>query len=133
MKLKNHLILASVAICAWLTFFLIGLQSNYYQDWSTAEQILLSIVTFFAGVPLISFFSMIIIGDNYVKIGIWLAFYASVLVGLIDFTVYGIIQKGGFHIFVSHWYLTIAYFYVWIICPLVGFLLNKFKKQILST
>ena len=83
-----------------------------------------------AAVPLISFVAMIIIGRNYFKIGVWLAFYGSVPLAIIDLIVCGIFQKGGFDIYISHWYLTLGYFYVWIICPLIGFLLDRFKKQI---
>ena len=129
MKSKNHAILILIVFCAWLTFYLIGIPSNYFQDWSTAEQVLLSLITVFAGVPLITFLALIIIGENYFKTSVWLAFYASVPLAIIDFIVCGIIQKGGFNFFISHWYVTLGYFYVWIICPLVGYLLNRFKKQ----
>ncbi len=130
MKTKNHSFLFFIAVCAWLAFYLIGIPSNYFQDWSTSEQILLSLITFFAAVPLISFVAMIIIGQNYFKIGVWLAFYGSVPLAIIDLIVCGIFQKGEFDIYISHWYLTLGYFYVWIICPLIGFLLDRFKKQI---
>jgi len=129
MKLKYHLILASIGIVAWAVFYIIGLPSNYFQDWSTSEKILISLITCFGVAPLISIVTMIMLNQDYIKTGIWLAFYTSISLVLIDLVVCGMIQGGGFTIFVSHWYLTLGYFYVWIIGPLMGYSLKRFKQQ----
>ena len=73
---------------------------------------------------------MTLIGHDYVKIGVWLAFYASVPLAITDYIIAGIIQKNGIHVFISHWSVTIGYFYVWIIFPLFGYLLVRLKQQI---
>ncbi len=93
MNRKNHFILGLIPFCAWLIFYLLGIPSNYYQEWSTAGQVLLSLVTIFGVVPLLTFTTMILIGHDYIKIGLWLAFYASIPLAIIDFIVGGIIQK----------------------------------------
>jgi hypothetical protein len=42
----------------------------------------------------------------------------------------GIIQGLGLHVYLSHWYLTIAYGYVWIVMPVMGFTLERFRKAV---
>ena len=132
-KIREHLILATVVVIAWVFYYIIGIPSNYFQEWSFSEQILLSLITFFAAAPLFAFVIIIYLNRNYVKTGIWLAFYASFLLAIIDFIVCGIIQGGGLYIYISHWYLTLGYFYVWIIGPLMGIILQKAKKQFRET
>lgn len=132
MSKKEHVILIFIALLAWSVFYLIGLPSNYYQEWSTAEQILLSLVTFFAALPLIAFVSMVIIGHSYIKVGIWLAFYGSLILLLLDSVIVGIIRKHGMRFLMTHWYVTIGYIYVWIMLPGLSFILTKFKEQLLK-
>ena len=127
MKVKDHIILAVVAICGWFFYYLIGIPSDYFQDWRLSEQILLSLITFFSAVPLISSVTIVLINRNYIKTGIWLAFYASFFLAFLDFIICGVIQRGGLKIFTTHWYLTLGYFYVWVICPLMGFVIHRFK------
>ncbi|PLX14256.1 MAG: hypothetical protein C0597_10270 [Marinilabiliales bacterium] len=130
MNPKTHFKLLLIALNAWLAFYFIGLSSNYYQDWSSANQILLSLIAAFAAVPLIAFITLVLIGNDYLKISLWFAFYASVPLAIVDFIVGGVIQKNGLNIFISHWYVTIGYFYVWIIIPLVGYFLVKLKQNV---
>jgi len=130
MTLKKHLILFAIGFSAWLIYFLLGLPFNYFQDWSTAEQVLLSLSTIFGAAPIIALFTIIFFSGNYIKTGIWLAFYSSVPLIFLDFLVSGIILKGGISIFITHWYVTIGYIYVWIIGPAFGFLLTKLKEEI---
>ena len=56
---------------------------------------------------------------------IWFAFYASVLIFVMDFIVVGLIKGHGISFSISHWPQTIAYVYVWIPLPLVGIALKK--------
>lgn len=130
MNRKRHIILLLIALSAWFVFYLIGLPSKYFQKWSTESQILLSLVTVFAIIPLIAFVTLILIGNHYVKVSKWFAFYASLPLAIIDFIICGIIQKKGLYVFISHWYITIGYFYVWIIIPIVGFTIEKFEKRV---
>lgn len=130
MTVKNHLQLAAVAVGGWAFFYLIGIPSDYFQKWSINEHILLTFITFFAILPVIAAVTMILINQDYVKTGIWLSAYGSVLLALLDFLVCGVIRKEGLHCFISHWYITIAYFYIWLIVPLVGITQVKFKVQL---
>ena len=125
MNEKNHFILIAVVAFAWLGFLLLGLPSQYFQDFLVETKIVLSLLTFFAIVPFIGFFTMIFLKGNYFKISLWFAFYASVLIFILDFIVVGIIQHHGISFLFSHWWLAIAYVYVWINLPLVGLAMNR--------
>lgn len=128
MNFRRHFILSAITLSAWAGFFLIGLPSDYFVDWSSAEKTLLSLVTAFAVVPCIAFFVLLFLGGDYFKTSIWFAFYASVLVGVLDFIVVGIIQGSGILFLTSHWPQTLGYLYVWISIPLVGTSLNRIAK-----
>ncbi len=132
MKLKNHCIIATITITAWFSFYLLGIPSDYFQQWSFAEQTLLTLVTIFGIVPFVAFCIIILFNKNYIKTGIWLAFYASVPLIILNFVTGIIIQRYGVSFFISHWYLTLGYFYAWIIGQLMGYTLQKFKCNINS-
>jgi hypothetical protein len=129
MKFKDHIILILVCTIAWIVFYLIGIPSNYFQTWNHTDQMLLTLITFSALVPLIAFSTIILLNQQYVKTSVWLAFYASVIPLLLDFIVIGILKGYGIHFLISHWYLTVAYVYVWILSPLMGFCVKKLKDN----
>lgn len=124
LNIKNHLIIITVAFLIWAAFYFIGLPSDYFLSWSVAEQILLTLIGFFSIFPLICLFLIIFLGGDYFKTSLWIAFYASVEVFILDFLVVGIIEGKGISFLISHWYLTIGYIEVWIIMPLVGLTVN---------
>ena len=128
MNKKRHLILISISFSAWLGYFLLGLPFNYFVDWNVAEKTLLSLISAFAIVPYIAFFVLSFIGADYFKTSIWFSFYASVLVFVLDYIVVGLIQGNGIHFLLSHWPLTLGYFYVWVSIPLVGIALKRSSK-----
>ena len=130
MKFRQHCILALITIIGWLSFYLVGIPSNYFQEWSLSEQILLSIIGFFSIIPFLAFIVIILINNNFIRTGIWFAFYASIPLAILDYIMIGIIKGEGLYIFISHWYPTIAYIYAWIIGPLMGYTLHKLKFKI---
>ena len=129
MNIKRHFILFTITLSAWAGFFLLGLPFNYFVDWNLAEKTLLSLITAFAIVPYISFFVLLFLGGDYFKTSIWFAFYASVLIGVLDFIVLGMIQGNGIYFVISHWHLTLGYLYVWISIPLVGASIKRITKE----
>lgn len=129
MIIKNHFIMILIAFAGWLIFYLIGLPSNYYLDWSNAEKILLLFIGFFAIFPFITFMVIILLDGDYFLLSIWLAFYASVSAFILDLILVGFIQGKGFGFLLSHWVLTIGYIETIIIVPLIGYTLKKFKKK----
>lgn len=127
MNFKKHFQLCGTALLAWLFFYLIGIPSNYFIDWSLSEQILLCLVVFFAVIPLLGFLILLFVGEDYVRNALWLAFYASVLLFILDFIVVGIIQGKGISYLFSHWYISIVYIYVWPEVLIIGLALKKIK------
>lgn len=130
MTIKKHLILTAVAFLAWAAFYLIGLSSDYFLSWSTAEKILITWIGFFAIFPLICFFLVVFLEGDYFKTSLWVALYASVGPFIFDSIVVGFIGGKGMSFLISHWYLTIGYLEALIVMPLVGFALKKFRKEI---
>ncbi|NOR43566.1 MAG: hypothetical protein GQ572_09535 [Gammaproteobacteria bacterium] len=129
MNLKKHIILFFIAFFAWLFFFILGYPSNYFLDWSVSEQVLITLITLFGAVPWIGFLVIVFFGGDYFKTSLWFSFYASVPLFLLDFIVVGLYQGQGFHYLITHWYITIAYFYVWIELPLIGQALRKLTTK----
>jgi hypothetical protein len=132
MNAKKHLILFLVGFFGWLFFFLLGYPSNYFTEWSLAGKIMLSLITFFAVVPFLGCLVLIFLKGNYLQTAFWMAFYASIPVFIFDFIVVGIVQDHGLSFLKSHWYITIAYFYVWIDLPLIGLALQKLTNAQLN-
>jgi hypothetical protein len=130
MTIKKHVILLVFTFLAWLGFYLLGLPSNYYTDWNLAEIILLSLVTIFGFLPAVGALVLTFMGGDYVRISLWLAFYASAPLFFYDLIVVGIIGGEGLHFIVTHWYISLAYLYVWLILPLVGLALQRFRTQL---
>lgn len=132
MNIKKHLILIAVAFLGWAAFYLIGLSSDYFLNWSTAEKILITWMGFFSILPLICFLLVVFLSGDYFKNSLWVAFYISVGPFILDYLVVGIIEGKGISFLISHWYLTIGYLEALFIMPLVGLALKKFKEQDLS-
>jgi hypothetical protein len=129
MTLQKHIILLSFTFLAWLGFYLLGIPSNYYTEWPLSELILLSLFTMFGFLPVVGALVLIFMDDDYVKTSLWFAFYASVPLFVYDLIAVGVIGGEGFHFLVTHWYISLAYLYVWLILPLVGLALQKFRAQ----
>ncbi|NNF97876.1 MAG: hypothetical protein HKM93_00715 [Desulfobacteraceae bacterium] len=132
MNIKKHLVLITVVCVAWAVFYLIGLSSDYFLTWTTAEQMLITWMGFFSILPFFCFFVVVFLGGDYFKTSLWFAFYASVELFAFDYVVVGLIEGQGLGFLMSHWYLTIGYFEAWIVMPLVGSALMKFKEASFS-
>jgi hypothetical protein len=125
MKTKHHFIIAAVCLIAWLFFYLLGFSSEYFSLWTVPEQVLLSLVSCFSIAPFLIITVMVLLKQDFVKTGVWIAFYASVPFAVADYILVGIIKGEGFEMFITYWYLTLGYFYIWLIGPLIGYILKK--------
>ncbi len=72
---------------------------------------------------------VVFFGDDYFKTSLWVAFYCSVELFILDYLVVGLIEGEGIGFLISHWILTIGYVEVWVIMPLIGLALKKFKEK----
>ncbi len=129
MPLKNHGTLMLVGLFAWLFFYIIGIPSDYFTKWSLDEKMLLSLVTFFGAVPFVGGLVLIYLGEDYVRTSLWAAFYTSVPLFVLDFFIVGLYKGEGFHFLITHWYITIAYGYVWLELPVIGLALKKLRDS----
>ncbi|MCD4742252.1 MAG: hypothetical protein K8R67_07225 [Desulfobacteraceae bacterium] len=129
MNTKKHFVLFTIAVSAWLLFYLIGYPFNYFLDWKLESQILLTLLTVFAILPLIGTIFLIYFPGNYIKSMVWLAFYGSVPLFILDLLFIGFLRNEGLHYLYTHWYLTAGYIYVWIVFPIIGY---SFKKLIVQ-
>ena len=129
MSIRRHFILLGITFFAWAMYYLLGLPFNYFVDWNVAEKTLLSLISAFAIIPYLAFFVLFFLGSDYLKTSIWFAFYASVLVYILDFIVVGLIEGNGIHFVISHWPQTLGYLYVWISIPLVGSVLERISRE----
>ena len=130
MNSKMHLILAAVTFLGWFTFYLIGLSSDYFLNWSAAEQTFITWMAFFAILPLFCFCVVVFVGRDFFKTSLWFASYASMGPFLLDYLVVGLIEGKGMSFLISHWYLTIGYVEALVVMPLVGLALKKFSDRL---
>lgn len=86
-------------------------------------------VTFFSVIPVVCGILLLFLGGNYIKTSLWVAFYASVPLFITDYIIIGLIKGEGITFLFSHWYLSIAYLYVWIELPIIGLALKKLKNK----
>ncbi|MCP4221587.1 MAG: hypothetical protein GY765_43585 [bacterium] len=133
MKKHHHIILTIVMLSTWAVFYLAGISSNYYMDWSATSLILLTFLGAFAIVPFIGGVTLVLLPGLYLRNSIWVAFYASLIPFVMDFVLVGLIGGKGFAFLFSHWFLSLAYIYVWIVLPLIGLSLQSFRRRLQTT
>ena len=130
MKRNHHILVALVMLFIWGLFYTAGIPSNYYMTWDTTSLILLTFLAVFAIVPFVGGVTLVLLPGPFLRNSLWIAFYASVIPLLMDFFLVGIISGKGFAFFISHWFLTLGYIYVWLIIPLVGLSLQKYQARL---
>ncbi len=94
--------------------------------------LLLLLSTFLSILPVITIIVLGFIKVPFLKTSVWFALYASGLPFILDYLFIGIIKGEGLHFLVSHWYLTIGYFAVWIELPLIGKSLERISLKIIN-
>ncbi len=132
MKTRHHLLLAVLCILLWAGFYILGIQYNYFQIFSNESMFMLVLTTFVCILPLVAIIVLALINVPFLRASIWLAFYGSVIPFILDYIFVGIIKGEGPHFLVSHWYLTLGYFAVWIIFPLIAKSLERLSLKIVE-
>lgn len=132
MKTRHHLILATISIVLWLLFYLAGLPSDYFQDYGSKEILTVLLVSFFGVIPFIAVVVLTFIKVPFLKASVWFAFYTSLPLFIFDYIIVGIIAGEGLGFLVSHWYLTLGYFAVWVELPLIGKTLEQLSIKIMN-
>lgn len=113
MSPKKHLSLFLQASAAWLLFWLIGLP-DYYQQYSTLVMGVLSTLLS----VLFSLFALFILircrEEIRLSKAIWLSFYYTVPLAFYDTLYCGWYLGLGASFLLTHWYLTVFYFSLWL-------------------
>lgn len=94
--------------------------------------LLLLLITFLSIIPILATIVLAFLKVPFLRASVWLAFYASVPLFILDYITVGIIKGEGLHFLVSHWYLTLGYFLVWFELPLLGKSLEKLSLKIIK-
>lgn len=132
MKTRHHLLLAVISISLWAGFYLAGIPFNYFQNFSKELTFILVLCSFFCLLPVIAIVVFALIDVPYLKASVWAAFYGSVPLFILDYIFVGLVGGEGLHFLISHWYLTLGYFVVWIIFPLIAKSLEKLSLKIIN-
>ena len=128
MTLKNHINLLGQASAIWLVFWLIGLP-DYYQQYPS---VLLGVACTILSVvfSLFAVFMLVRCRDEFrMSRAFWLSFYYTVPFAIYD-TLYCAVYLGlGAGYLVSHWYLTVFYFSIWLTFIPTAVLLKARSQQ----
>lgn len=127
MSIKKHFVLSIVILALWAGFYFMGLPSDYYTKWNVAEKMLLIWVAFFGIFPFTVFVIGVFLGEDYFKTGVWIAFYGSVGLFILDLIAVGVIEGKGLGFLITHWPQSISYLGAIVIGPLMGAAMKKLK------
>ncbi len=131
-KVRQHILLATISIMIWAGFYILGLKYNYFQNFSPESMLVLLLSTFLGIIPIMAIVVLAFLKVPFLKASVWFAFYASVPLFILDYIFVGIMGGEGLHFLVSHWYLTLGYFAVWIELPLIGKSLERLSLKIIN-
>ena len=132
MKFRHHIFFAALCIALWAGYYLLGIPYNYFQDVGREMMLSLLLITFLGVIPVFAVAVLAWIRVPFLRASLWLAFYSSVPLFILDLIFVGLIQGEGLHFLSSHWYLTMGYIAVWIEMPLIGKSLEKLSLKIIN-
>ena len=128
----KHFYILCVVTTLWAWFFLIGLWSNYYQQWGWVSQLVfIDIFPLALMVVLSKGLILLFKGYGLLKSSFLVAFYFSVPFLVYDY-IYLVLYKGnGAEYFISYWYLTGFSVLPWFVFPVKAKLMLKRNDAIL--
>lgn len=131
MRRSKHLSLLFQASSVWLLFWLAGLPSNYFRDYSAVTMgvasVLISVATSLAAVWLLRG------GRNETRMSraFWLSFYYTVPFAIYDYLYCGWYLEHGPSYLTIYWYLSIFYITPWLtFLPTAMLISNDKTRQI---
>lgn len=128
MRPKLHIYFFCVTTTLWTFFFLGGLWSTYYQEWTWYWQL---IVIDWIPVLILIYRAPALIRStsefSTMRSALWLAFYFSIPFLAYDFIYLQLYKELPFSYLMDYWYLTAFSVVPWIIFPLSAL---GFKKEI---
>lgn len=125
---QSHLRLLVLATLVWLGFWLAGLP-HYYQQYPKAVMIAFCV----ALVPVVVWLGAKVIGRRPAEtrraFAVWLAFYFTVPLAILDYLYCGWYLGQGWRFLVSCWYLTVYYVVPWLVFVSIGMRLDRPSYQ----
>jgi hypothetical protein len=130
MTLKNQLHLLYLTTSFWTWFFLGGLWTNYYQDLSLINAILLGVI-FPSSLLALTGKGLIksITKNNYFKASVICAFYFAFVLMIYDFIYLKLFLGKSYAYLIDYWYLTIFSPIAFLILLPIGYNLDKEFKN----
>ena len=126
--LSRHVSLATMATSMWTLFYLAGLSSNYYLDWSWAAQLWLIVF-----IPTLMLMAIVYLRIRRMRRPIHeaclSAFYFTAPFFAYDWIVLGVHEQRGWDFLSTHWYLTAFYFTPWLTLPPVGVIVSAMSRK----
>lgn len=128
MRKSSHLRLLAYAMLVWAVFWIGGLP-HYYQQYSFTTMLTVSVLL----VPLIAVAGFKAIGgvraERRVQRGLWLSFYFTVPLAIIDYLYCGLFLGHGLEFLRRFWYLTAFYVIPWLIFAPIGLWLARHQSS----
>lgn len=128
MSPRKHFALFAQASALWLLFWVIGLP-DYYQQYST---VVMGVLSTLLSVVLSLFAVFMLLRcreEHRMSRAVWLSFYYTVPFALYDSLYCGWYLGLGSGFLVSHWYLTVFYFSLWLTFIPAALLLKHGTRQ----
>jgi len=126
MKTKHHIRILISATIVWFIFFILGLP-DYYLQYSTTTMIWFAILVLFSISFIIWFVLKKIKRSRRMNIALWYSFYFTIPLAIYDYLYCGIYLKYGIKFIFVFWILSVYYLILWILFPLIAFILNSRK------
>lgn len=124
MSIKNHIRVLIFATIAWILFLLLGLP-HYYLQYSIQTMIWFDVLLLLPFSIIIWIVFKPINKSKRRKIALWYAFYFTIPLAIYDYLYCGIYLNYGFRFILVFWFLSVYYLLLWILFPLIAFILNK--------
>ena len=130
MSFRKHLYLIYLSTTFWAWFFLGGLWTNYYQDLTPINAILVGfvlpgIMLIFLGKGLLKSVTK----NNYLKAAVICASYIALTLVVYDFIYFKLYLGKNFNYLLDYWYLTFYTPIPYMILLPIGYKLDKQNKR----
>lgn len=128
MNTRKHFVLLLQSSSLWLLFWLVGLP-DYYQQYST---VVMGVLCTLLSVALSLFAVLMLLRcrpETRMSRAFWLSLYYTVPFAIYDALYCGWYLGLGAGFLVSHWYLTVFYFSLWLTFIPTACLLDRFERQ----
>jgi hypothetical protein len=124
MRARQHALLLMQAIAVWAAFWLAG-RPDYFQQYATVPMaVACTLLSALFGLFALFLLARVRSGRRMNR-ALWLSFYYSVPLFVLDWLYCGVYLGLGLDFLRSHWYLTVFYVSIWLQFPPTAWLLDR--------